>query len=101
MKQFCETALLFAVIVLVSLVAMSFVTDAHAAGFDNVATAIDKISAAMRGPVAKAVATLAICIVGYMWMVGQMDAMRAMGIVGGIGVVMASAELAALFPTSA
>ena len=35
MKQFCETALLFAVIVLVSLVAMSFVTDAHAAGFDN------------------------------------------------------------------
>ena len=30
-----------------------------------------------------------------------MDAMRAMGIVGGIGVVMASAEIAALFPTSA
>ena len=101
MKQVLEVVVAFALIVLISTVAATFVTDAHAAGFDNVATAIDKISAAMRGPVAKAVATLAICIVGYMWMVGQMDAMRAMGIVGGIGVVMASAELAALFPTSA
>ena len=73
-----------------------WVSQAQAAGFDGIATAINNISTGLSGTPARAVATLCVVVVGYMWMAGQMDPMRCFSIVGGICLVLGGAGLVTL-----
>jgi len=55
---------------------------------------INNIISLLSGNFVLAVATLAIMIVGFLWMSGRLEIMRALTIVIGIGVVGAAASIA-------
>ncbi|MBS0546123.1 MAG: TrbC/VirB2 family protein [Proteobacteria bacterium] len=67
---------------------------AGAASAQTLTNGINNIISLLSGNFVLAVATLAIMIVGFLWMSGRLEIMRALTIVIGIGVVGAAASIA-------
>jgi len=67
---------------------------ARAASAQTLTNGINNIISLLSGNFVLAVATLAIMIVGFLWMSGRLEIMRALTIVIGIGVVGAAASIA-------
>jgi type IV secretory pathway VirB2 component (pilin) len=67
---------------------------ATAASAQTLTNGINNIISLLSGNFVLAVATLAIMIVGFLWMSGRLEIMRALTIVIGIGVVGAAASIA-------
>ncbi len=66
----------------------------RAASAQTLTNGINNIISLLSGNFVLAVATLAIMIVGFLWMSGRLEFMRALTIVIGIGVVGAAASIA-------
>lgn len=67
---------------------------AKAAAAQSLTNGINNIIALLSGNFVLAVATLAIIVVGFLWMTGRMEVMRAVTVVVGIGIVGAAASIA-------
>ena len=67
---------------------------ARAASAQTLTNGINNIISLLSGNFVLAVATLAIMIVGFLWMSGRLEIMRALTIVIGISVVGAAASIA-------
>ncbi len=67
---------------------------AKAAAAQSLTNGINNIISLLSGNFVLAVATLAIIVVGFLWMTGRMEVMRAVTVVVGIGIVGAAASIA-------
>jgi type IV secretion system protein VirB2 len=67
---------------------------AKQAAAQSLTNGINNIISLLSGNFVLAVATLAIIVVGFLWMTGRMEVMRAVTVVVGIGIVGAAASIA-------
>lgn len=74
--------------------ALPLVLATRAVSAQTLTGGINNIISLLSGNFVLAVATLAIMIVGFLWMSGRLEIMRALTIVIGIGVVGAAASIA-------
>jgi type IV secretory pathway VirB2 component (pilin) len=77
-----------------AVVATSPMLLAKAAAAQSLTQGINNIIQLLSGNFVLAVATLAIMVVGFLWMTGRLEVMRAVTIVVGIGIVGAAASIA-------
>jgi type IV secretion system protein VirB2 len=81
--------------VVAGIFALSLVTadPAHAQAFGRIETILNNIISAITGGVGKAIAIIAVMMVGLAWMFGQMDVKRAGAVIVGIGIVWGAAQI--------
>jgi type IV secretion system protein VirB2 len=81
------------VAVLAVVLLVSFIEPAHAQAFGRIETILNNIVSTITGGVGRAIAIIAVMMVGLAWMFGQMDVKRAGAVIVGIGIVWGAAQI--------
>ncbi|MFM2422823.1 MAG: type secretion system protein VirB2 [Pseudomonadota bacterium] len=100
MKELRMTLISVAILFVIAFVintALAELALAQSSSFGKVDSVLTKVKDALTGPTARILATIAVAIVGLMWMFGQMDFKRAGSVIVGIGIVFGAAEVVAAF----
>ncbi|WP_375637019.1 TrbC/VirB2 family protein [Bartonella sp. AP152HLJHH] len=66
-------------------------------GFGKVETALQKIVDALKGNIAKSIATIAVAGIGLAWIAGYVEMRKAFFVCVGIGIVMGASQIASMF----